>query len=352
MADNRLTVFCLVDGQPTSNAFSIRILSSETVDDLRDLMKAKKSIDFKDIDADKLTLWQVSIPIVAGDKNNPIVLSEIGSKTELLPTDEISEVLNGTPAKKTIHIVVERPIKEVDVNASTTFNVSVEGTQVTLSWETSPTQASLADLHDQLRVKCGINDNDRRLVKIVHHESFADGSVVDHLTEPGLRMILKMYLKHGITDVVVRLEFARMGHSNFSMENVYLRIGKEPIAEFKVGRTRHTTEKYGEVMRKLKGALDLVRESTPHSNEGCTTRYVGPFMQAAVVLNPTLCLVPEREVSGRWGNGPVDYGVEMRDPPGLYVMGVAEDFKDEDIGAKESRGYHTESSLMESNGSS
>ncbi|KFH63329.1 hypothetical protein MVEG_10739 [Podila verticillata NRRL 6337] len=62
MTDNRLTLFCLIDGEAMFNAFSVKISSGDTVDDLKDLIKAKKTNDFSDLDADKLTLWRVSIP--------------------------------------------------------------------------------------------------------------------------------------------------------------------------------------------------------------------------------------------------------------------------------------------------
>ncbi|KAG9063267.1 hypothetical protein KI688_004871 [Linnemannia hyalina] len=46
MADNHLTLFCLVDGEDTSNAFSIKIPSSDTIDDLPNLIMAKKTMAY------------------------------------------------------------------------------------------------------------------------------------------------------------------------------------------------------------------------------------------------------------------------------------------------------------------
>ncbi|KAG0009098.1 hypothetical protein BGZ81_003632, partial [Podila clonocystis] len=68
MSDNRMSLFCLVDGEATANAFSVKVSSNDTVDDLKDLIKTKKTNDFSDIDANKLTLWRVSIP--DDDDNN------------------------------------------------------------------------------------------------------------------------------------------------------------------------------------------------------------------------------------------------------------------------------------------
>ncbi|KAF9290323.1 hypothetical protein BGZ74_000539, partial [Mortierella antarctica] len=101
MADNRMSLFCLVDGETTSNAFSIKIPSNDTVDDFKDLIKAKQSLDFDDI--------HVTIPVVPANKNKPIVLNEIIFPMELNPTDDLSDVFKESPPKRTIHIIVQSP---------------------------------------------------------------------------------------------------------------------------------------------------------------------------------------------------------------------------------------------------
>jgi hypothetical protein len=109
MADSRLTLFCLVDGEATSNAFPVEIESTKTVGHLKDLIKDDNAIAFADIDAKMLTLWRVSIPVVAADKHIVISLNEIESKTELVPTDDLSDVFEEKPPKRMIHILVQRP---------------------------------------------------------------------------------------------------------------------------------------------------------------------------------------------------------------------------------------------------
>ncbi|KAG0047173.1 hypothetical protein BGZ89_005029, partial [Linnemannia elongata] len=109
MTDNLLTLFCLLDGETTSNAFSVKIPSSDTIDDLKKLIKVEQSPDFDDIAANNLTLWHVAHPVIAANKHNPILLSAIDSPTELDPTDDISDVFLEAPPKKTIHIIVKRP---------------------------------------------------------------------------------------------------------------------------------------------------------------------------------------------------------------------------------------------------
>jgi hypothetical protein len=111
MTDNHFTLFCLVDGETTSNAFSVEIGSTKTIGDLKKLIKTEKTNDFSDVDADKLTLWRVSIPVVAANKHKPIVLTEINSTTELDPTDDVSEIFPKEPPKKTIRLIIQRPLQ-------------------------------------------------------------------------------------------------------------------------------------------------------------------------------------------------------------------------------------------------
>ncbi|KAG0059739.1 hypothetical protein BGZ89_000156 [Linnemannia elongata] len=111
MTNNPLTLFCLVDGEGTSNAFSVKIASTDTVDDLKEHIKTKKSPEFDDIAADKLTLWSVSIPDDDDDDEIPIVLDNVNNKDKkkLRATRGLLEVFLDKPPKNTIHVIVQRP---------------------------------------------------------------------------------------------------------------------------------------------------------------------------------------------------------------------------------------------------
>ncbi|KAF9081366.1 hypothetical protein BGX23_000966 [Mortierella sp. AD031] len=98
MTDNLLTLFYLVDGD--SVPFSVDIDSSKTVDHLKKLIKAEKSNNFSDVDADQLTLWHVSIPLVPKKDRKDISLGDVSSKEELDETDDLSEVFPDKLPKK------------------------------------------------------------------------------------------------------------------------------------------------------------------------------------------------------------------------------------------------------------
>ena len=111
MTNNRLTLFCLVDGEATSNAFSIKVPSIDTVDDLKNLIKSALSPQFDDIAAKDLSLWRVSIPITKDNSEIPILFNNIAKeeKEKLLPSKDLSNIFEEKPPKKTIHIIVQRP---------------------------------------------------------------------------------------------------------------------------------------------------------------------------------------------------------------------------------------------------
>ncbi|KAK3810466.1 MAG: hypothetical protein J3R72DRAFT_480919 [Linnemannia gamsii] len=82
MTEKNLTLFCIVEGESVSHAFKLKnIPSSDDVDDLKDAIKAKKTVAFSDIDADQLTLLRVSIPKVK--QSSAITIDALDDKTEL-----------------------------------------------------------------------------------------------------------------------------------------------------------------------------------------------------------------------------------------------------------------------------
>lgn len=60
---------CLVEGEATSNTFPVSTTNTATIGELKDLIKAKNTNNFQDVDANKLTLWRVSNPIVPANKH-------------------------------------------------------------------------------------------------------------------------------------------------------------------------------------------------------------------------------------------------------------------------------------------
>ncbi|KAG0211855.1 hypothetical protein BGX28_007310 [Mortierella sp. GBA30] len=109
MTDNHLTLFCLVDGEATSDAFSVEIDPIKTVDSLKKVIKAEKASDFHDVDANNLILWRVSIQDDNSDDDIPILLDKLPGRAKLKATNKLSKIFDSDMPEDTIHIIVQRP---------------------------------------------------------------------------------------------------------------------------------------------------------------------------------------------------------------------------------------------------
>lgn len=105
---NKYTLFCMVEGQSTSRAFSVKVSPSDTTDDLKKLIAAEK-IPGLGSRSRELDLYIVTIPDDHFNEKEPIYLKSIQFKRFLRITDTISDVFEDTLPRNTIHIMVEEP---------------------------------------------------------------------------------------------------------------------------------------------------------------------------------------------------------------------------------------------------
>ena|ERR1051325_4604557 len=99
-----ITLLCLVKGNTTAKAFSVKIGRDETISELKKTIKAEKAPEFDSFPANKLKLWKVEIP----DEQEDALLNLSLQENALLPTREIGEYWT-KPPKKHIHVIVETP---------------------------------------------------------------------------------------------------------------------------------------------------------------------------------------------------------------------------------------------------
>jgi hypothetical protein len=57
-----LSLFCWVQGDEPDRAFKVTIDGSESVSDLKKMIKSDKEPEFNDFAADSLKIWKVSVP--------------------------------------------------------------------------------------------------------------------------------------------------------------------------------------------------------------------------------------------------------------------------------------------------
>jgi len=101
-----ITLLCLVKGNTTANAFSIKISRDEPISELKKAIKAEKHKTFHGIEADELKLWKKEIPDDQDDLLSNLTLNDGDS---LLATKKISKYFPDSPPEEHIHVIVSPP---------------------------------------------------------------------------------------------------------------------------------------------------------------------------------------------------------------------------------------------------
>ncbi|KAF9083232.1 hypothetical protein BGX29_003274, partial [Mortierella sp. GBA35] len=105
MTEDRLNLFCLVNGEATTNALPVEIESTKTIGNLKKLIKTEKIPRFDNVAADELTLWRVSIPDDDDNDEQPILLDKVPEKKKLMATTKLSKAFDTELPEDTIHII-------------------------------------------------------------------------------------------------------------------------------------------------------------------------------------------------------------------------------------------------------
>lgn len=101
-----MTFNCSVRGGMT--VFSVKISSTKTVADLKEVIKNKKPVAFCDVDPDVLSLYKVCVPYSGGDKLEDVLgactINSLGPP--LCNSQKLSVVFNPPPPDNQLHLVV------------------------------------------------------------------------------------------------------------------------------------------------------------------------------------------------------------------------------------------------------
>ncbi|KAG8801350.1 hypothetical protein FRC17_006671 [Serendipita sp. 399] len=97
-------IFCIIEGQ--NSPFPIKIISSETVGDLKDKIKEKDPITLGNFPVHTLTLYLVNVLDDDDLKRNAELLKK---PTALKSTKRLSGLFPEGPAEDRVHILVQLP---------------------------------------------------------------------------------------------------------------------------------------------------------------------------------------------------------------------------------------------------
>ncbi|KAF9323777.1 hypothetical protein BG006_001162 [Podila minutissima] len=301
---------------------------------LKTLIKAEKTNDFSDVDADKLTIWRVTIPIADDDNEIPIQLHNVATedKKKLGPATRLSKVFSGDLPEETIHIIVQRPPSATSAElfpSVAVFTVTVKGrTPATLQWITDTATATLDELRGEIHAKHpslynpSLN-NGLRTVAI----DKSDCSTVLYLeSDEELRVHLRTMLRDGVQHIPVRLEGRPRPFSEFDStetDRIYGSKSHAYVGALKcVGSAGSTPLTSPDHIQALSDLLVMLRSTVKVMWAGKSvvpergySSYVFVFLVHAVRLFPELILTPNKFISGRRGSGTVDWAIVSKDDP-------------------------------------
>ncbi|KAF8932529.1 hypothetical protein BGZ47_011345 [Haplosporangium gracile] len=360
MADNHLTLFCLVDGDSTSNAFSVEIAPTKTVDSFKKLIKSEKAPLFDDVAADQLTLWRVCIPDDDEDDNDEIpLLEKITEKKKLKATTKLSKVFDTELPDETIHIIVQRPsplhsdvlhpevaalrkqlsqLQAEVQDSSITLGIVVKPEKkVAFSWSAMMETATLDDLKKNVFDLYPQYAHDDYLQIFVYNGQPKPELVRD---DEDLRKILKVAKANSKLKLVISLETPTKNFSAWTFKDVcdeynlsessdpglhvlpaFSEIQSMPLDS---DLQRVTQDQLIHEIESRVDALNLFG-----ANEATKSIVVASFMIAATRLfKEDLYLASQRNLSGRRGNGPLDFSVHPRKTHD-YTLGVTEVKRDD-----------------------
>ncbi|KAI1320351.1 hypothetical protein EDD11_001152 [Mortierella claussenii] len=359
MAGNQFKLFCLIDGDAASNAFPVKIESNSTVGDLKKAIRDENPNTFSGVDAKDL----VSVPLLDDDDNNdsddddennsdddvaPILLDNVSKLSGIFPEE---------PPEETIHIIVwltsSRPsgvdvevaelrkqLSEVTGSSITVGIIVKPEKRVVLSWSTNIETAALRDLRNEIT----------KLFPQYTHDDYLQIFVYSGQPKPecisndnDLCRLLKVARTSIKPKWIVSLETPSKSFGNWTFKEVCdeynLSVATEPestvLRPFTGGIQSAPLE--NELQQ---GTCDLLIneiearvDSLPlnDGNEATKSMVVASLLVAATRLfKDDLYIMAQRQLSGRRGNGPVDFSIHPRKNHD-YILGVTEakrnDFK-------------------------
>ncbi|GBB99738.1 hypothetical protein RclHR1_03610014 [Rhizophagus clarus] len=117
-----ITIFCLVLGEKPVNSviFEVNVNKYDSISRLKNVIRDEKKNDFFNIDANKLRLWKVDIPITDEDKlkildkpHTEINIEQDLGGEELLSVKKIDHYFHNQPQDEHIHIIIKFPTNNI-----------------------------------------------------------------------------------------------------------------------------------------------------------------------------------------------------------------------------------------------
>ncbi|RHZ57883.1 hypothetical protein Glove_382g64 [Diversispora epigaea] len=327
---NPITLNCLVEkDNPRENCFMVKINQTETVSDLKELIKDKTKNTFVTIDANQLKLWKVNVSLLESNEKlnvlierEPAMIEQKLMGNKLLATKKVSNYFNEQPAEEHIHIIVEflpvptitsdrekellneifslkelftKSINEISL-LKTQFFKSEHMFEVTvppkrtdkLIWTVNINNVGLNDLKKAMynKYKTPALENEYTVVVL---DFIIDKTPSKPFADWTLPQVCRLY---GLTD-----------------ENGDTSIDRFP--KFICGYKELNDRPSKEIFKTLMNNLNLFYKYTRiHNNEASKSLFVYLYLVAGTSLHDDQYVIePQFNIQGHNGHGPVDYAI-------------------------------------------
>ncbi|KAG0206747.1 hypothetical protein BGX33_007238 [Mortierella sp. NVP41] len=317
--------------------------ATDSLGNLKQLIKAKEIPRLADVPVDELTLWKVSVPIT--EDNVPFFFPAVAIKKKLLDSDSLSDAFGDTPLpERTIHVLIEcparpRPALSPDLEIAALRQKIAEALDPSIyiefiikpekrpsfGWSTDINTATLDDLKryrlDELFPQYA---HDTCLQILLYH---GEHPAPEHLRDDKhLRLLLKIAKASSKTQWTVSFETPSKSFSAWTWKDVcdeyYLSEFTsdpglevlEPFTDIQSTPVDSDFEKtvQGQLVDEIEVRVEVLRLSLDE-NVASQAMVVASFLVAATVLfENELYFTSQREFSGRRGHGRADFSIHSR----------------------------------------
>ena len=108
MSEPTLSINCSVLGNDSSGVFTIKILKTENVSILKDLIKEEQSPRLNHVVASDLTVWKVSLPVDAITPGE-LTVDDLKASPKLRSVEKVSSIFGEALVDEHVHILVQAP---------------------------------------------------------------------------------------------------------------------------------------------------------------------------------------------------------------------------------------------------
>ncbi|KAI7815730.1 hypothetical protein BC939DRAFT_97045 [Gamsiella multidivaricata] len=349
MAANTLTLFCVISGELPSRAFPVELSPDKAVGVLKEAIIEKNPNAFEHIDAKDLVLWRATISIDENAGNESIItLDGLDDKTKLgNPRTCLSKLFPESP-DDTTYIIVERPLAGVDPEVAVLrkqLSDMLDGLisvgivvkperKAVCNWSAMVDTVTVRDLKEVLARHYPQYDHDD-YVEIHFYKTYIGASETIRDDED-LRRILRVAKIQSMKKMIISLDTPTKGFSTWTFKDVCIEYNLSespdpqvpvvlpPFTGIKAALLHSNFQKtiLEQLLHEIESRAQVMRLTLP--SEATKSIIVTSFLVAATRLfEEDLYLATQRNLSGRRGNGPVDFSVHSRCTH-EYTLGVTE----------------------------